>query len=623
MSSKGWTESTFEVQTAKGGRWMIEMSSSKKSEAMKCVDLLMARGPSDGIRVTEQRGTAAKEKIIFEKKSEARDEQLKLDLIPDLDMCTVFADYYALPSRLTIGRLMRGYLDQQGLSALELLSSVGHLRALDRMDKYFPSAMQHISLLQSQKSDQTKTERLDKLYLVFKKVMSRARRAEEEYEKYASLLAEHGADRAISEIRAAHAKTASIVICGMLAAHIRGGSWAHKLGLLIDIAEQARAPGTVKIADEVIAEILSGVEVIDELFRGFSTSGDAWKVFVQLSSGRLSKPPKYMSPQIKRLNDLFIKYDLDATRSVLLGRISRGLGGTQKLTQNGRDADRNTFITLVRELAEPTGVCGGADMAEALVKRAKTLLGETGEDLPIETAVRQALYLMPSQASRLGLLLDLAASGLGQKHEALVRQQILHLLNELRSILDLFPADVQQEDHIGELDRLRHRLGRSTLPENFQSSITVSFDKLIKGEPEEPDQETTAKPKPKTKAKKLVKGETDEAFLEKGVILFKEEEPGDEAYLVIKGSVEVYRTHGGKKRQLAIVGAGEIIGEMSLVDNQPRMASARAVEDTVLVCISQENLQQRIAKLSKSDKVMHMLIKTLVRRLRGLARNTE
>jgi len=638
MAKTGWSKSTFEVLTARGDRWLIDMTTSRKSEAMKCAEDLIAKGSFEGVRVTEQRDDWVKEKIVFEKISATNEKQLKPNLVSKLDMCTSFSDYYALSSRLTIGRLIRGYLDQNGLMALELLSNVGHLRALDRMDRYFPSAMQNIAQVQSKITGVSKTERLDKLYVVFSKVLNRARRCEDEYEEYAALLAQHGADRAISEIKAAHPKNPEIIICGMLAAHLRGGSWDSKLGLAIDMAEQSKGPGTIQLADELIAEILDGAEVIDDLFRGFSTCADAWKIFVLLTSGRLSKPPKYMSPQIERLNALFVRLDLKASRKVLLKRISGGLASTQKLSQDGRDADRSAFITLVRDLAEPTGLYGGADMAEAVVLRAKTLLGADGGDLPIETAIRQALYLMPSQAGRLGLLLDLAASDLGHKHDSLVRQQLLHLLNELLSIFDLFPADVHKEDHVQEIDRLRARLSQSTLPDEFQSTVSLSFDKLIEGKPEAPTQPAPVKPeqpeakvvsapapevKPEPKPKTLVKGKSDEAFLESGVVLFNEEDAGSEAYLIIQGSVEIFRTHAGKKQSLAVVGAGEIIGEMALIDNQPRMASAAALEDTILVCVSQDNMQQRLSKLANDDKVMHLLLKTMVRRLRGLARNTE
>ena len=105
--------------------------------------------------------------------------------------------------------------------------------------------------------------------------------------------------------------------------------------------------------------------------------------------------------------------------------------------------------------------------------------------------------------------------------------------------------------------------------------------------------------------------------------MFEEGEQGKEAYLIVDGVIEISRTHNGKTQHLAMLSKGEILGEMSLIDNQPRMASAKAVVATKLMCISEKNLHERLAKLAQNDQVLHFLLKTVVRRLRGLARNTE
>ena len=619
MPKKGWSTSTFEVQTAKGKRWLIDMSSSKRSEAMEHAEKILAVGKAEGVRVTEIRDGWSKEKVLFERTSKAREKALQIDPVPELQMCKRLTDYYALPSRLTIGRIMRAYLDRHGLTALELLFNAAHLRALDRMDTFYPSAMQHIAQLQAKATGHTKMERLDKLSAVFEKVLSRARKGGA-YDDYAAYLAEHGPDRAIAKVEAAvDAKQFDVALRGMAATHIAGGTWDDKLKIVIDMADLATEPRAVNLADEVIAEILDGKQAIEDLFGGFSTAINAWKTYVLIISGRYHEPPRYVSPQIGRLNDLFISHDMPQTRTVLLKRISSGLGGTQALSKDGRDADRNAFLGLVRELIEPAGLYGGPHMVEAVVLRAKTLLGADGGDLPIETAIRQALYLMPSQAARLGVLLDLTSSDLGRKHDELIRQQLLALLNELRSIYDLFSNDLRDEDRTEGLDSLRERLGMSTVSSDLKATLTLSLGKLAKGEvlntKAPPDKKGDPKVKPKTK--------DGEAMLAKGQVLFHEGEKGTEAFLIVEGTIEVYRVHGGKKQHLATLGKGEIIGEMSLIDNQPRIASACATEDTQLMCISQKILQDRLAKLEKYDKVLHILLKTTVRRLRGLAHITD
>jgi hypothetical protein len=617
MAKEGWSASTFEVQTAKGGRWLIDMSSPKRSEALQRAEALLNLGKVEGVRVTEMREGWNKEKVVFERVSGVREKALQIDPVPDLQMCSHFSDYYTLPSRLTIGRVLRAYLDRHGLTALELMFNAAHLRALDRMDTFYPSAIQHVAQLQAKNTGHTKMERLDKLTGVFEKVLKRARKADE-FDDFVSVLVKHGPDRALAKVMSAvDDKQQDIALYGMLAAHIADCGWAEKLEVAINMAEQANEPRAINLADEVIAEILDGKVAVEELFGGFSTPIQAWKVYMQLVGGRYDNPPRYMSPQIARLNVLFSTHDLPHSRTVLLRRISRGLGGTQTLSKDGRDVDRSSFIGLVRELTEPAGLHGGPDMVEAVVLRAKTLLGENGVDLPIETAIRQALYLMPSQAARLGMLLDLTGSDLGRKHDGLVRQQLLHLLNDLRNIYDLFPSDVQDEARTQGLDSLRKRLGMSALSDEFKDTLSLSLTRLLEGKPLDPEAPSNFKPDPKPQMK------NGEMALAKGQVLFHEGEAGEAAYLIVEGSVEVYRMHKGKRQHLATLARGEIVGEMSLIDRQPRMASVCAAEDTQLVCISQKSLQDRLAKLEENDKVLHFLLKTVVRRLRGLARITE
>lgn len=62
---------------------------------------------------------------------------------------------------------------------------------------------------------------------------------------------------------------------------------------------------------------------------------------------------------------------------------------------------------------------------------------------------------------------------------------------------------------------------------------------------------------------------------------------------------------------------GDILGEMSLIDNQPRMASARVVGDTKLTVITRTDLDQRLSKLNESDKVLRRLMDVFVERLRS------
>lgn len=76
-----------------------------------------------------------------------------------------------------------------------------------------------------------------------------------------------------------------------------------------------------------------------------------------------------------------------------------------------------------------------------------------------------------------------------------------------------------------------------------------------------------------------------------GGVVFEQGEVGDSLYLIVSGSVEVVRKRAdGSSHVIATLKAPDFFGEMSLIDKEYRSASIRAVEDTVMLCLTTENL---------------------------------
>lgn len=67
-----------------------------------------------------------------------------------------------------------------------------------------------------------------------------------------------------------------------------------------------------------------------------------------------------------------------------------------------------------------------------------------------------------------------------------------------------------------------------------------------------------------------------------GDVIFQEGYPADNAYIIQTGKVEIYQTKDGQEQIIATLGPGEMFGEYGVLDDHPRTASARAVEDTTL-----------------------------------------
>lgn len=68
-----------------------------------------------------------------------------------------------------------------------------------------------------------------------------------------------------------------------------------------------------------------------------------------------------------------------------------------------------------------------------------------------------------------------------------------------------------------------------------------------------------------------------------GTVIFRQGYPGDYAYIIQSGEVEIYHENAdGSETQLAILKEGEMFGELALTDDAPRSASARTLTDCAL-----------------------------------------
>lgn len=67
----------------------------------------------------------------------------------------------------------------------------------------------------------------------------------------------------------------------------------------------------------------------------------------------------------------------------------------------------------------------------------------------------------------------------------------------------------------------------------------------------------------------------------RGTVIIRQNEPADGAYIVLSGRVAVYKEAGRRRETLAILGRGEVFGEMALVLEKPQPAGVVALEDTV------------------------------------------
>jgi CRP-like cAMP-binding protein len=106
----------------------------------------------------------------------------------------------------------------------------------------------------------------------------------------------------------------------------------------------------------------------------------------------------------------------------------------------------------------------------------------------------------------------------------------------------------------------------------------------------------------------------DSVKISKGSILFAEGDEGDHLYVILDGKIKLGTSSGdGRENLLSILGPGEMFGELSLFDPNPRTSTATAVTDAKLLSLGQTKL---IPWLAENPKVALNLLASLAQRLR-------
>lgn len=106
----------------------------------------------------------------------------------------------------------------------------------------------------------------------------------------------------------------------------------------------------------------------------------------------------------------------------------------------------------------------------------------------------------------------------------------------------------------------------------------------------------------------------ESVHLGRGEQLFAEGEPGDRVYVVRTGKIKLVRSWpDGRENLLAVLGPGEMFGELSLFDPGPRTSSARAVSEAELIALGHDDM---LRWLARRPEVARHLLQALAQRLR-------
>ena len=607
---------TYEVQTESDGKWTFFASHNVKSQAIQQAQALLDSHKYSGVKVIAESDRKGDE-IIFNERAEVTDKGLTVVPIESSPVCETLADCYQLEARRTIGRLLRQYLDDVGMTAMELAFDFGRLKMLERDDKLYIGALSRLASLQVDKDAGEKpVDRQNKLERLYNQLVANAQKMMKREDLNEALQA-GGLQALIDKVNAeAPADERHMLILAGLAVHMgEQGDWSGKIEGLVKLLDGQAGVVVQAYVDEALAEILDGTAAITELLGGVADAASAHRMLVQLCQGRLPEVKNPLSC-INELNKTMAAYELENARDAILGRVARGIGGVKPMTREGKEGERTALVTLIRNLEGYAGLLGGPQMAEALTLRAKMALGREDGDLSAEDAVASILAYLPSLPSRAGFVLDLSATDTGAKQQAAVVRNLAQAMRGLTGV-DALTGGGQDANMAKRVaDVLKEKIAAAGLPDELKRTAAATLDKALANgaaaggapngaapqekrwdegaqkpaQPAQPAPAAAPKPAPAPAPAAAANGGgkgPEQRKLVKGQILFEEGDAGTEAFLISTGAIEIYR-RGAIEQSLA-----------------------------------KESLKARLQRLEQTDKVLHRLMGVLVNRLRGMARSAE
>lgn len=606
---------TFEVQILDGGRWTTVAVHVGRSPALTQAEQLADSGKYRAVQVLSDSDRVGTE-VIFEKTIDTEDEK-PITVVPirTAPVCLDIIDYYRLPARRVISKVLRNYLDHNGFSALELLFDRTEMTLLERNESLFPKLIQQVSTAQAKELSVKPTERAEILYDAAAQINEKSLDYLDEEDGF-SILKKHGVDALIKQAKTKGTDTDAFLLIRHAFAVLLGdgGDWNSKIGLIVDLGKGELSDEGLDCIDEVLAELLDGSAAVGELLGGQPDAFKANRAMLHLSEGRYQAPPNPISC-IVEFNDLMARHVLPQTRSVLYQRIASYLAGTRNLTREGPKAERESFAHLVRDLVEISGLKGGAIVCESVTLRARIALSD-GDDLSFAEAITKITSMLPNRASRMGYLLELFQSDHGKRNGNVVLATLGRTIERTTSIASLVPEGSSEKVISDAMEGLKRKMSSEGLPEEWRKALSDTFDSLM-SKPQTGNRAKTKVSLQEKEFREMIKKAPERKEITEGQVLFDEGDSGAEAYLILSGHVEIYRKIGNREEVIATVGRGGIIGEMSLIDNQPRMASARVLEGGQVSIIDENNFVARLENLNNSDKVLRRLIDVLVNRIRG------
>jgi hypothetical protein len=467
---------TFEIHALQAGKnWQLVEICDGEAAARAAAAQILKHGRCLAVRVIRDRLRADgehSESIILEDVASASAEpDLSVSHVPDAAVCHTVSDLYGLPSRITIGRLLRKYLEHWVITPTELLYSHRQQKRFGDTGALLMSAIDLAARAQAARTGTSSTDRRAFLYLGWEKICGRARAASKIRGAATSGDGSFAGIVAAAATRPSQRNYLTQVLTVRELIYER--TWLAKLVRLIAWLSEPDGRARAWVLDGCLADLFLSKGLVEDLLGPQPCLGEALSTLLRLSDGQ-AETPRGAPEVFGALNRLLGEGVLPETRDAIVSRVLRELSGAQPLNRHHGGGEMLQFQALALALVTPRAVIGGAATAEALTDRYCRILN-TGTIHGAPRALRDIAAMMPDGCRRLHYLVT------SHKLPYCMEQaeaDIAAFVDGLNDPGPLFPPGLPMEDRLAAMTSVHRAILESRLPIDMRVEFDQRIDKL-------------------------------------------------------------------------------------------------------------------------------------------------
>lgn len=365
---------SFEISGLSEGRWTIDCVIHDEDEAISHGRSMLRTGECEEIRIVRHRtgptGFTVETEILRETAPKEKRASVALAGDPDqAPICQDAEELYGIEARLAIGKLLRRYLEQEGITATELMHVWPYMRRLDdKAGQLVAAAIFRVSESQAKILGIAAKDRLATIQRWVAKAMERVREFDFLRRKIPFDLGD--LERSMRRLDAAIGEDQhKFGLVGQLSYQLLGiGSLAGRLEKLLEMAAQTEEAEPLEILDGMIADALSFPSIINDMLASLPNRAAAIARLADVVTGRFAPGPgERVDPVFATFVKLHGDTGLDISAGILLDWLIREVGRDKPLDRHDPKGDDKLLQKLLPHLRDAKGtLLGGVRMQEAI-----------------------------------------------------------------------------------------------------------------------------------------------------------------------------------------------------------------------------------------------------------------